>query len=85
MVRKTKPVASRIDAESAARITRAAEELGVSKSAYLETVIETHIARNPNDLQAFEDRSTGEGEENAKSESNSGSAGLVQQILGDLA
>lgn len=50
----TESVAARIDTTSKDRLTLAAEECNVTVSAYLETVIEEHIDRNPRDLRALE-------------------------------
>ena len=50
----TESVAARIDTASKDRLTLAAEECDLTVSAYLETVIEEHIDRNPRDLRALE-------------------------------
>lgn len=50
----TESVAARIDTTSKDKLTLAAEECDLTVSAYLETVIEEHIDRNPRDLRALE-------------------------------
>lgn len=82
--RRTKSVAARIDAETAARIERAAEQRGETKSAFLATIIENYIDRNPNGVPAFEDRSIAEGGRNAGSDSTEQSRDFTDQILEDL-
>ena len=84
MSRKTESVAARIDADVAARIERAAEQRGETKSAFLATIIENHIDRNPNGVPAFEDRSIAEGGRNAGPESTEQSRDFTEQILDDL-
>lgn len=50
----TETVAGRIESDSKTKLTRAAEECDVTLSAYLESVIEEHIDRNPQNLHALE-------------------------------
>jgi predicted DNA-binding protein len=82
--RKTESVAARIDAETAARIERAVEQRGETKSALLATIIEDHIDRNPNGVPAFEDRSIANEGVNAGSESTEQSRDFTEQMLDDL-
>jgi antitoxin component of RelBE/YafQ-DinJ toxin-antitoxin module len=70
----TESVAARIDTTSKDKLALAAEECDLTVSAYVETVIEEHIDRNPRNLRALEssglegtnksDRSTSEGPPN---------------------
>lgn len=82
--RNTKSVAARIDADSVAKIERAARYRGETKSAFLAAIIEDHIDRNPYDIPAFEDRSIADGGRNAGSESTQQSKGLIEQMFPDL-
>lgn len=50
----TEAVAARIDSNMKTKLTLAAEECDITVSAYLETVVEEHINRNPRNLQALE-------------------------------
>lgn len=84
VTRKKESVAARIDAETAARIERAAEQRGETKSAFLATIIENHIDRNPNSVPAFEDRSIVDDGVNAGSESSEQSRDVIEQMLSDL-
>jgi antitoxin component of RelBE/YafQ-DinJ toxin-antitoxin module len=54
----TESVAARIESDSKTQLTRAAEECDLTVSAYLESVIEEHINRNPHNLRALESSTT---------------------------
>lgn len=84
MSRNTKSVAARIDADSVAKIERAARYRGETKSAFLAAIIEDHIDRNPFDIPAFGDRSIADGVRNAGSESTEQPRSIIGQMFPDL-
>jgi len=51
---RTESVAARVESDSKTKLTRAAEECDLNVSAYLGSVIEEHIDRNPRGLRALE-------------------------------
>ena len=54
MTSPTESVAARIESDSKTKLTRPPEACDLTVSAYLESVIEEHIDRNPRDLRALE-------------------------------
>jgi antitoxin component of RelBE/YafQ-DinJ toxin-antitoxin module len=76
----TESVAARIDTTSKDRLTLAAEECNVTVSAYLETVIEEHIDRNPRDLRALESSAV----QNSNKSDPSTSEGQPDQFIDEM-
>jgi len=80
----TETVAARIESDSKTKLTRAAEECDLTVSAYLETVIEEHIDRNPHALRAFEPSNTQDPDQPTTTTREESSDGFVEEIIEDL-
>lgn len=84
MTNRTESVAARIESDSKSKITRAAEECDLTVSAYLETVIEEHIDRNPHALRAFESPTTQNPDQTTTTTSEESPNGFVKEMLEGL-
>lgn len=80
----TESVASRIDADSKAKLELAAEECDTSMSAYLEPVIEAHIEENPRGLRALESDASSDPDQTNQSQQDEPESNLMEQMLEDL-
>lgn len=80
MRNSTESVAARIESDSKTKLTRAAEECDQTVSAYLESVIEEHINRNPCDLRALES-STVRDLKGTKTKHEESSDGFVEEMI----
>ena len=77
----TETVAARIESDSKTKLTRAAEECGLTVSAYLESIIEEHIDRNPRDLRALEPASSQNPDQTSTATSEDSPDGFVEEML----
>lgn len=84
MTPNTETVASRINTGSKAKLEQAAEECDLTLSAYLEPVLEEHIKRNPNGLEALESCASGEPCETGMSQEDGSVNDLIEEMLEDL-
>ena len=84
MTNRTESVAARIDSDSKTKLTRAAEECNLTVSAYLESVIEEHIDRNPCDLRALESSSSRGSDQAMTTTSEESPDGFVEEMLEGL-
>ena len=84
MTNRTESVAARIESDSKTKLTHAAEECNVSVSAYLESVIEEHIDRNPRDLQALESSSPRDLDQTTTTTPEESPDGFVEEMLEGL-
>ena len=84
MTNRTESVAARIESDSKNKLTRAAEECDLTVSAYLESVIEEHIDRNPRDLQALEPSPSRSPDQTMTTTSEESPDGFVEKMLEGL-
>ena len=80
----TEPVASRIDVDAKTQLELAAEECGITMSAYLESVIEDHIEENPRGLRALAANDSGDPTETDRPQQGESEPGFVKQMMEDL-
>ena len=84
MTNRTESVAARIESDSKTKLTRAAEECNLTVSAYLESVIEEHIDRNPRDLRALESSLSRNTDQTTTTTSEESPDGFVEEMLEGL-
>jgi len=80
----TESVAARIESVSKTKLTRAADECDVTVSAYLESVIEDHIDRNPRGLRAFESSATRDSDERTLTTREDRQDGFLEEMFEEL-
>lgn len=84
MANPTETVAARIESDSKTKVIRAAKECDVTLSAYLESVIEEHIDRNPHALRALEPSSAQDPDQTATTTFEESPDGFVEEMLKGL-
>ena len=84
MTNRTESVAARIESDSKTKLTRAAEECNLTVSAYLESVIEAHIDRNPRNLRALESSPPRDSDQATTTTSEESPDGFVEEMLEGL-
>lgn len=84
MTSPTESVAARIESDSKAQLTRAAEECDLTVSAYLESVIEEHIDRNPHNLRALESSTSRNSSGTTTTTPEESPNGFVEEMLEGL-
>ena len=84
MANPTETVAARINSDSKTKLTHAAEECDLTVSAYLESVIEEHIDRNPRDLRTLEPAPSRSPEQTMTTTSEESPDGFVEKMLEGL-
>lgn len=84
MSNSTESVAARIESDSKTKLTRAAEERDLTISAYLESVIEEHIDRNPRNLRALESSTTRDSSGTRTTAREESPDGFVEEMLEGL-
>jgi hypothetical protein len=81
---RTESVAARIDSYSKTKLARAAEECDLTVSAYLESVIEEHIDRNPRGLRALESSPSRDSDQMTATTPTESPDGFVEEMLEGL-
>ena len=84
MTNRTESVAARVEPDSKTKLTRAAEECNVTVSAYLESVIEERIDRNPRDLRALESSPPRDPDRTTTTTPEESPDGFVEEMLEGL-
>ena len=84
MTNPIESVAARIDSDSKIKLISAAEECNLTVSAYLESVIEEHIDRNPRDLRALESSLSRNPDQTTTTTSEESPDGFVEEMLEGL-
>ena len=80
----TESVAARIDSDTKDKLTLAAEECDVTVFAYLETITEEHIDRNPRGLQALESSATSDLDESIRTTREEPPNQFIDEIFNGL-
>lgn len=80
----TESVAARIDSDTKAKLALAAEERGVTMSTYVKTVIQSHVDRNPHNLQAFNPAVTSDPDASGRPTGGDLPDNFVEEMLEDL-
>ena len=84
MSHSTESVAARIESDSKTKLVRAADERDLTTSAYLKSVLEEHIDRNPHNLRALDSSTPRNSDETTTTTREESPDGFVEEMLEEL-